>query len=114
MEKDVVIILERLARGEKGVDIARDFGVTPANVTAIRHGRTWKHLERPVGIRVSPGYLLTEGVVKEIEAGLAQGKSMSGLAVRYGVSITAIRSIRDGKNRYSSGRSGGLDGHAHM
>lgn len=37
----VANIRQLLAAGAKGVDVARAFGVTPANVSSIRLGKTW-------------------------------------------------------------------------
>lgn len=34
----------RLALGERGVDLAREFGVSPDAISHIRHGRKWAHL----------------------------------------------------------------------
>lgn len=109
-EQDVTHILTRLAAGDYGKDIAKDFGVTAANITAIRLGKTWAHIPRPPGIESYAGWALTNQQVREIEKRLKAGELMTQLAREYGVSNTAARSIRDGRNRYCSGRSGGLDG----
>ena len=47
-EDDVLLIRNRRANGARNVDLARDFGITPAAVTAIVHGRNWKHVGGPV------------------------------------------------------------------
>lgn len=38
-------IRERLARGERGVDLAREFGVTPSSISAIKTGRRFSWLK---------------------------------------------------------------------
>lgn len=47
-ESDVVLMRERRALGARHKDLASDFGVTIAAVTAIVHGRNWKHVGGPV------------------------------------------------------------------
>jgi transposase len=41
---DVRTIRARLAEGEAGAALAREYGVTPQHVSQIRHGYTWKEL----------------------------------------------------------------------
>lgn len=43
-EDDVREIRRRRAAGEKGVDIAREFGVSTVHVSAIYHHRRWSHV----------------------------------------------------------------------
>lgn len=40
----VAAIRARLAAGETGRALAREYGVTDATIVAIRHNRTWKHV----------------------------------------------------------------------
>lgn len=42
--QDVVIIRERLARGDTMTAIAKDFGVSRSTIGAIRDGHIWKHV----------------------------------------------------------------------
>lgn len=42
---DVLEIRKRITEGDKGADIARDFGVTPTTISAIKHGRCYTWLE---------------------------------------------------------------------
>jgi hypothetical protein len=44
-EDDVREIKLRLARGDRPIDIARDFGVSRPNVSCIKHGRSWQHVQ---------------------------------------------------------------------
>jgi hypothetical protein len=41
---DVIAIRVRLKAGEPGISIAKDFGVTPANISQIRLRHTWPHI----------------------------------------------------------------------
>lgn len=43
-EESVREIRRRLAAGEKGNELAVEFGVKRANISAIKAGRTWRHL----------------------------------------------------------------------
>ncbi len=47
-EADVLVMRERRANGARMIDLAKDFAVTPAAVTAIVHGRNWKHVGGPI------------------------------------------------------------------
>jgi len=44
-EEDVVVIRERLRRGDMGITLAAEFGVSAATISAIKVGRLWPHLE---------------------------------------------------------------------
>lgn len=41
---DVMVIRERLEKGEKHSEIAKDFGVSRTTITAINRGQNWTHL----------------------------------------------------------------------
>ena len=43
-EEQVLSIMSLLADGTRGTRIAEIFGVTPANISAIRTGKSWAHL----------------------------------------------------------------------
>lgn len=43
-ERQVREIRRRLARGDLGVDLAREFGVVKTTISAIKRGQNWKHL----------------------------------------------------------------------
>lgn len=43
-ERDVRRIRDEIAMGRKGIDIAREFGVTPAMVSNIKAGKAWAWL----------------------------------------------------------------------
>lgn len=42
---DVVAIRERLAKGDRTKDIARDYGVAPTAISSISSGANWAHLQ---------------------------------------------------------------------
>lgn len=43
-EADVIVIRQRLAAGDIGTHIARDFGVSKLAISKIKCGRTWRHV----------------------------------------------------------------------
>lgn len=43
---DVLSIRARIAGGEKGVDLAKEFGVWPSAISKAKNGRTWRELRR--------------------------------------------------------------------
>jgi hypothetical protein len=43
-EADVLSIRQRLADGEKGRDLAKEYRVTPATICSIKQRRIWKHV----------------------------------------------------------------------
>ncbi len=47
-EEEVLTIRHRRANGARCVDLARDFGISESAITAIVHGRNWKHVGGPV------------------------------------------------------------------
>jgi len=47
-DRDVLLMRERRALGARHKDLASDFGVTISAVTAIVHGRNWKHVGGPI------------------------------------------------------------------
>lgn len=54
-EADVLVIRERRALGARHKDLAIDFGITIAAVTAIVHGTNWKHVGGPLTNRNKKG-----------------------------------------------------------
>lgn len=43
-DSQAVVILHRLSRGERGSDLAREYGVSKATISAMKVGRNWAHL----------------------------------------------------------------------
>lgn len=96
---DVLAILERLAAGDSGVEIARDFGVSQQTVSSIKTGECWGHVTgmapRTAGEHSNRGKL-TRSEVLAIDAALREGVRPVELARRYGVAHTTIYSLRLG------------------
>ena len=51
---DVLVIKARLQRGDRLVDIARDYNVSGPAIAAIRDGRTWQEVVLPPAPRPTP------------------------------------------------------------
>jgi hypothetical protein len=43
-DDDVLAIRDRRAKGEKGLALAAEFGLSQASISDIYHGRTWRHV----------------------------------------------------------------------
>lgn len=57
-DAQVAEIRRRLAAGERGVDLAAEFGVSRPTISAIKVGRNWKHT---AGAEKAPEVLLVNG-----------------------------------------------------
>lgn len=93
-EAQVVEIISMIQRGERGSDIARNFGVQRVTVAAIKSGRIWKHLtqgkiEAPI-VKHRASKINPEDVPLIIEKAIA-GKPCEVLAEEYGVGSQAMR-----------------------
>lgn len=51
-EEEAVEIRKRAWAGESGRSLAAEFGVTPGTISAIKHGRLWRHVGGPVRVPV--------------------------------------------------------------
>lgn len=97
--EDVEVIHERLLKGHKGVDIARDFAVSQQTVSSIRTGECWGHATgvRPDAPRPnSDRGILSRADVLTVDALLREGVEVGVLARSYGVSYQTIYAIRMG------------------
>lgn len=43
-EQDILIIRERIVKGDKQKDIARDFNVTETTISYVKSGKIWSHI----------------------------------------------------------------------
>lgn len=92
------IVLAIRASTERGVDLAARYGIRPQNVSEIRHGRSWAHIEGEtvtVHSRSGSGHhgaKLDEADIHEIRTSKARGVD---LAARFGVTKTTISDIRN-------------------
>lgn len=97
--EDVEVIHERLTRGERGVDIARDFVVSQQTVSAIRTGEYWGHVtgvqQGSPRSRSDIGTLRRDQVLA-VSGRLHDGATVKDLASEYGVPYHVIYDIRVG------------------
>lgn len=90
-EIDVQEIRERLASGESGASIARQFRVTPTTVSNINRGHTWQHAPRQRGYCA----VITQDQAREIRILRGKGVSARLLAAQFGISINTVnRTVR--------------------
>lgn len=95
-EVQVMEIRRRLAIGESGRSLAKEFGVSKGCVSLINTGGTWKHLlVTPRERRKSKKLTLSQA--REIRAADALGILGKDLAARYGVSRPVISNILNNK-----------------
>ena len=91
------MVQEILASRERGVDLAKRFGITPQMVSNIRHRRMWAHIEGDVArafSRRGAGNHDTSLTPKDIRAIRASDEKGARLAERYGISRSAVSAIR--------------------
>lgn len=97
-ESDVLLIKDRLEKGERQSDIAKDFNITKQNVFAIKEGRTWSHVTNGKITSDAPlnksGSKLTVAEVIEIINMLKDKKSCQSIADIYGVAQETINAIK--------------------
>jgi hypothetical protein len=96
-EKDVILILERCARGESTADIAKAFGCSTGAISHIRLNKTWKHISRDAFPNLSQKGKLTPESVAEIRLLLADSVPKKVIAATYGVHRGTIAGIESGK-----------------
>jgi transcriptional regulator with XRE-family HTH domain len=102
-EAQVKKIKQRLARGDKASQVAKDFGVTKTTISSIAHGHSWSHVEVEgdlIGDTSGERHWnsrLTQKKVRKIRELLAKGKTLSDVAQRFGVSAGTISDIKHGR-----------------
>jgi HNH endonuclease len=102
-DQKVIEIYARVAAGESGAKLAREFEVNPSIICDITQGKTWRHLNlKPLPNR-SRGEShrsakLTAENVREIRARHSVGESCVQIARDFGVSRSAVSLIVRGKN----------------
>lgn len=82
-EKEVLVIRERRAAGDKPVAIARDYDVDVGTISCITTGKIWAWADGPITI---PEPKMTDVKVVELRHRRAAGESVSALATEYGIS----------------------------
>ena len=95
-DEDIPLIVKKFLDGESITDIAKDYGISRANINAILYGKTWLHIERRI---FTPKTMkkLTDSDVAEIHEKLLAGEIYSKIAQDYAVSPTTIIAIVQGK-----------------
>lgn len=86
----------RAGKGEGNRELAKAYGVTHSNISAIVLGKSWKHVKVKMPPRVQDYFYarkLTEGEVKEIRRRKAKGESKASLARAFNVGQNAIFKI---------------------
>lgn len=97
--EDVVVIHERLAKGHKGADIARDFAVSQQSVSAIRTGESWGSVTGKSQGDPKPRSdrgVLGRADVLAVDALLKEDVPVGAIARSFGVSYQTIYAIRMG------------------
>lgn len=110
IEKDIMLIHQRLANGENCAEIARSLGVSSSAIRHIKNGKRWVHLcsdipqEKIIEAqkRVRAGEKnnsakLTNQQVQQVRECLASGEKVVHIARMFGVANTTISDIKHGK-----------------
>ena len=94
-------VMAALEAGRPGRFIAREFGISPSMVSAIKYGRAWAALDPDLPARLAgkprQGKALSESQVAEIKQRLLEGRSSRKIAAEFGVSGSAIQAISQGR-----------------
>jgi DNA-binding CsgD family transcriptional regulator len=94
-------VMAALEAGHSGRSIAREFGISPSMVSAIKHGRAWTALDPDLPGRLADaprhGKALSESQVARIKRRLIEGRSSRKVADEFGVSGSTIQSIAQGR-----------------
>lgn len=93
-EDKVRQIKMRSAAGIGNKALAKEFGVSHSNISAIVLGKSWAHVK----VKVRPkenkwGTKLTEEMVRDIRQQVANGRSVNSIAVELGYSPTTIDNV---------------------
>ncbi len=94
-------VMAALEAGRTGASIAREFGISPSMVSAIKRGHAWSQLDPDLPARLAGnprrGKTLSAPQVAQIKRLLLAGRSSRNVAVEFGVSPSTIQSISQGK-----------------
>jgi hypothetical protein len=94
-ESEVLIIIEKLIKGSRNIDLAKEYNVAPNTIDDIRCNRTWRHIQRNVICGNGPKRKLVAEDIPEIRK-LFISHNNSDIARRYGVATATIREIKIG------------------
>jgi hypothetical protein len=101
-DADVEAIKLRFVKGDRSVDIARDYAVVEGSIANIRSGRAWAHIRPDLSWehkeRQKSTRKLTALDIPVIRQRFVEGDSDTAIALTYGVNRGTIFQIRSGKN----------------
>lgn len=92
---EVLDVLKRIGNGEKQLDIARHYNVSPATITFIKMGRTYSYATLKNAAPRRPRICLGDDVKIIIKQKLNIDYSTSALAKEYGVSASVVSNIKN-------------------
>lgn len=87
-EDDAKEIIDLGFEGHSHRALAAKFSVNPSHISAILHGKTWTHLERPGRYR-GPRSKISSEDLPALLAMRTSGHTLKAIAERFGVSISA-------------------------
>jgi transcriptional regulator with XRE-family HTH domain len=94
-------VMAALEVGRPGRSIAREFGISPSMVSAIKHGQSWSALDAGLVARLDgkprQGKALSASQVAKIKRRLLEGGSSRKVAAEFGVSASTIIAIAQGR-----------------
>jgi DNA-binding CsgD family transcriptional regulator len=94
-------VMAALEAGRTGSAIAREFGISPSMVSAIKHGRAWAELDPGLPARLARepvrGKALSAEQVARIKRRLADGVSSRKVGAEFGVSASTVLAIAQGR-----------------
>lgn len=93
-ELEVLQIIERCKKGERCVDIAKDYNVSASYISDIKRGYRWKHVSDRTGITIKPyKKALTEEIVKNIKRKFKNGARIREISREYNINETTIADV---------------------
>lgn len=88
------LVIASLHEGASRKEIIDKFNISYSTISQIAIGRTWNHIERPVGFnRIGRQRLVTDSQVLEIRQRNKSGIKSSVLATEFGLSVAMIKDI---------------------
>lgn len=90
-EDDVLIILKRLDSGEKAAEIEKDYAINRHQLSKIRNGLAWKHVDFDRSTVATRRY--SDKLIQELKAQLVIGKTCSELGRQYQISRKTVKRL---------------------
>ena len=95
-EVDVLVILDRIRKGEKQAALAREYGVGPMEISRIKTGKRWGHLNPEPMPALDTHKRLTPETLGRIRAMIAIGLENKKIAKAFDLHEHTISRIRSG------------------